>query len=131
MSYAPICMGATTRREFLRMGAGGAALLYGGGLLHAADALAATERDTLHFLTRPDLHPPRLTVTHGAKTAPGAGHWHIYLNGKYNAYSVDPIVGVTSRLAPGVYAVTAELANNDHSSVAGVKRTRAMTVHGH
>ena len=64
----------------------------------------------------------------GKAVTAGGGHWHIYLNGRYNAYSVDPVVGVSAKLRPGTYAVTAELANNDHSAVPNTTRTRAITV---
>src|SRR6476469_3658451 len=62
---------------------GGARAALAGSLLggvdlfaRAGDALAAERaQDTRHFVSRPDLHPPTLSVTHRGKTAPG----HLFL----------------------------------------------------
>jgi hypothetical protein len=68
---------ATTRAEFLRRAAAGGALLLTGGaarLLEAPDARGAvgTAGRVQRFVSRPDLQPPVVTVTHRAEsTAPG------------------------------------------------------------
>ena len=47
----------------------------------------------------------------------GSGHWHIYVNGKYNNAVANPTMGKTKKLKKGEYKVYVELANNDHSSL--------------
>jgi arylsulfotransferase ASST len=69
-----------TRGEFLRTAgrftAGAAALGWGDWLLGASDALASGA-DVQHFVSRPDLRPPKLTVVHrGGATAEG----HLFLS---------------------------------------------------
>jgi hypothetical protein len=63
--------GRLSRDRFLRGVAGGAAFLYGGRLLDAADALAASGGATMAFVSRPDLRPPKLHVVRHGTPAPG------------------------------------------------------------
>jgi hypothetical protein len=52
----------------------------------------------------------------GKAPRPDGGHWHIYVNGRYNNYSVNPTRGSTKLnklLPPGTYRVSAHLANNN------------------
>lgn len=66
-----------TRERVLRdaLGAGAGLLVLDrlpGSLLSGAEALAARSRTVDHFVSRPDLRPPKLTVLHAGKT--GDGH---------------------------------------------------------
>jgi hypothetical protein len=54
------------------------------------------------------------------------GHWHIYVDGKYNGFSAHARIGQTTKLADGTHALYVELANNDHSSLK--PRVRSGTV---
>ena len=56
------------------------------------------------------------------------GHWHIFVNGKYNNYSANATKGVTLKLKHGDYKITAALANNDHSPVKGTHPSKAISV---
>ena len=56
------------------------------------------------------------------------GHWHIFVNGKYNNYSANATKGVTLKLKHGDYKITAALANDDHSPVKGTHPTKAISV---
>ena len=58
---------------------------------------------------------------------PGGGHWHVFVDGKYNA-AVAAARGVTHRLAPGAHTISAELANNDHSRLSPPVRSAAVKV---
>jgi hypothetical protein len=60
------------------------------------------------------------------KNTPGSGHWHIYVNGKYNNLSANATVGKTMKLKKGDYKVYVELANNDHSSL--TEKTVSKTI---
>ena len=69
-----------TRTQLVQRGARAAlagSLLGGVDLLaHAGEAFGAERaKDTRHFVSRPDLHPPTLTVLKNGKTAPG----HVFL----------------------------------------------------
>jgi hypothetical protein len=55
------------------------------------------------------------------------GHWHIFVNGKYNIYSANATKGVTTKLKKGDYKITVALANNDHSPVKGTHPSKAVT----
>jgi ABC-type glycerol-3-phosphate transport system substrate-binding protein len=55
------------------------------------------------------------------------GHWHIYVNGKYNTYSANATKGVTTKLKNGDYKITVALANDDHSLVKGTHPSKAVT----
>ena len=56
------------------------------------------------------------------------GHWHIFVNGKYNNYSANATKGVTTKLKKGDYKITVALANDDHSPVKGTHPSKAITV---
>jgi hypothetical protein len=56
------------------------------------------------------------------------GHWHIYVNGKYNAYSASPKSGRTTALKKGDYKLYVALANDDHSPVKGADRSKTISV---
>jgi len=55
------------------------------------------------------------------------GHWHIYVNGKYNTYSANATKGTTTKLKKGDYKITVALANDDHSPVKGTHPSKAIT----
>jgi hypothetical protein len=59
---------------------------------------------------------------------PDGGHWHVYVNGKYNNYSASAKSGKTKVLKHGDYKVYVALANNDHSSVRGADRSKTISV---
>ena len=50
-----------------------------------------------------------------AANVAGQGHWHIYVNGKYNTFSANATTGRTKKLKNGDYKLYVELVNNDHS----------------
>jgi hypothetical protein len=56
------------------------------------------------------------------------GHWHIFVNGKYNNYSANATKGVTTKLKKGDYKITVALANDDHSPVKGAHPSKAVSV---
>ena len=103
----------TTRADFVRRVSGGALglVLFGGsGLelrpLGAEDAAGATLRspnDVLHFRSRPDLRPPRLTVLRSGRI--GSLPVPVALVGAWTARRVDPRRegrgGVVSADTPG------------------------------
>jgi hypothetical protein len=65
----------------------------------------------------------------GKKTnKPDGGHWHIYVNGKYNNYSASTKSGHTTKLKHGDYKLYVALANDDHSPVKGAERSKTVTV---
>ena len=65
----------------------------------------------------------------GKKTnKPDGGHWHIFVNGKYNSYSANATKGVTTKLKKGDYKITVALANDDHSPVMGTHASKAVSV---
>lgn len=57
----------------------------------------------------------------------GGGHWHIFVDGKYNS-AVAARRGVTTKLAAGAHRIVVELANNDHSRLRPPVRSAAVTV---
>lgn len=66
----------------------------------------------------------------GTPPSPGSGHWHIYVDGKYSNYSIDPFKGFTAaNLKSGrTYKIYAELANNNHSPLKPSIRSNTVTV---
>lgn len=62
------------------------------------------------------------------KLAKDGGHWHIYVNGKYNTYSANATVGKTTPLKKGDYKLRAELANNDHSPLKEPAKSKTISV---
>jgi len=56
------------------------------------------------------------------------GHWHIFVNGKYNNLSANATTGRTVKLRRGRYAIRAELAYNDHSELTPPARSRTLTI---
>lgn len=56
------------------------------------------------------------------------GHWHIYVNGKYNNYSASAKSGHTTVLKHGDYKIYVALANDDHSPVKGSDRSKTISV---
>lgn len=57
----------------------------------------------------------------------GGGHWHIFVDGKYNS-AVAALRGVTTKLTAGSHRIVAELANNDHSRLSPPVRSAAVKV---
>ena len=62
------------------------------------------------------------------KNAAGAGHWHIYVNSKYNNYSANATSGKTTALKKGDYKVYVTLNNNDHSPLSEPTRSKTIPV---
>lgn len=58
---------------------------------------------------------------------PGGGHWHVFVDGKYNN-AVAATRGATTKLAPGAHTIRAELANNDHSRLSPPVRSVAVKI---
>jgi hypothetical protein len=56
------------------------------------------------------------------------GHWHIFVNGKYNNFSANAHTGRTLKLEHGTYKIQVELANNDHSELSPPVKSKAMTI---
>ena len=56
------------------------------------------------------------------------GHWHIFVNGKYNNFSANAHTGRTLKLKHGTYKIQAELANNDHSELSPPVKSKVMTI---
>jgi hypothetical protein len=67
----------------------------------------------------------------GKKPKPDGGHWHIYVNGRYNNFSTSPTKGQTDpkkKLTPGSYKVYAALANNNHTLLKPSVKSKTVTV---
>jgi Domain of unknown function (DUF4399) len=56
------------------------------------------------------------------------GHWHIFVNGKYNNFSANAHTGKTLKLEHGTYKIQVELANNDHSELSPPVKSKSMTI---
>jgi hypothetical protein len=56
------------------------------------------------------------------------GHWHIFVNGKYNNFSAGAHTGRTLKLEHGTYKIQVELANNDHSELSQPVKSKVMTI---
>jgi hypothetical protein len=56
------------------------------------------------------------------------GHWHIFVNGKYNNFSANAHTGKTTKLRHGTYKIQAELANNDHSELSPPVKSKTMSI---
>ena len=63
----------------------------------------------------------------GKKNVAGKGHWHIYVNGKYNNFAAG-MAGKTKPLKKGDYKVYVTLNNNDHSPLSEPTRSKAISV---
>ena len=63
----------------------------------------------------------------GKKNVAGKGHWHIYVNGKYNNASAATS-GTTKPLKKGDYKVYVTLNNNDHSPLSPPVRSKTVSV---
>lgn len=61
------------------------------------------------------------------KNTAGKGHWHMYVNGKYNNAS-GATSGKTKVLKKGDYKVYVTLNNNDHSPLSEPTRSKTITV---
>ena len=59
--------------------------------------------------------------------AADGGHWHIFVDGKYNN-AAAATKGITTKLAPGSHTILVELAHNDHSRLSPPVRSAAVTV---
>lgn len=58
----------------------------------------------------------------------GGGHWHIFVDGRYNGFSASRTLGRTTKLAAGAHTIRVELAHNDHSPLRVAVRSRAVRV---
>jgi Domain of unknown function (DUF4399) len=56
------------------------------------------------------------------------GHWHIFVNGKYNNFSANARTGKTLKLKHGTYKIQVELANNDHSELSPPVKSKTMSI---
>ena len=59
------------------------------------------------------------------------GHWHIYVNGRYNNFSTSATRGQTKptkKLGPGEYRIGAVLANNNHTELKPKVRSAPVIV---
>jgi hypothetical protein len=56
------------------------------------------------------------------------GHWHLFVNGKYNNATASPTTGKSLKLKPGTYKISAELANNDHSELSPPVKSKTLTI---
>ena len=63
----------------------------------------------------------------GKANVAGRGHWHIYVNGKYNNFAAATS-GKTKALKKGDYKVYVTLNNNDHSSLSEPTRSKTISV---
>lgn len=63
----------------------------------------------------------------GKKNVAGKGHWHIYVNGKYNNFAAATS-GRTKPLKKGDYKVYVTLNNNDHSPLSEPTRSKTISV---
>ena len=63
----------------------------------------------------------------GKANVAGKGHWHIYVNGKYNNFAAATS-GKTKALKKGDYKVYVTLNNNDHSSLSEPTRSKTISV---
>jgi hypothetical protein len=66
----------------------------------------------------------------GKKNVAGKGHWHIYVDGKYDNAS-GTTTGKTKPLKPGDYKVYVTLNNNDHSPLSEPTRSKTITLMVH
>lgn len=57
------------------------------------------------------------------------GHWHIFVDGKYNNFSANATTGKALKVPAGWHTVTAELANNDHSELSPPRKSKSLRVH--
>jgi len=62
------------------------------------------------------------------KNVAGAGHWHLYVNNKYNNYSANATSGKTTALKQGDYKVYVTLNNNDHSPLSEPTKSKTIPV---
>jgi hypothetical protein len=91
-----------------------------------------------NFKVNPDRTVTVLVKVHNWKMYPklvgsktnkkDGGHWHIYVNGKYNNYSASAKSGKTTKLKKGDYKLYVALANDDHSLVKGADRSKKISV---
>ncbi len=63
----------------------------------------------------------------GKKNVAGKGHWHIYVNGRYNNFAAATS-GRTKALKKGDYKVYVTLNDNDHSPLSEPTRSKTITV---
>src|SRR5581483_1062203 len=59
----------------------------------------------------------------GTAPAPGVGHWHLMVDGKYAGLSVSDVISLPNPAMPdvpaGQHEIAVELHNNDHTPVQG------------
>jgi hypothetical protein len=70
---------------------------------------------------------PKLVGSTSTPTRPNGGHWHIFVDGKYDNFSASPTTGTAIKVKAGKHTVYAELANNNHSSLKPA--VKSNTVH--
>ena len=110
----------------------------------AIQAGATTSRSTARSITLLSVHELRGSVVQvnvritGWKMLPTkvgkkpnsatGGHWHIFVNGKYNNFSANARTGKSLKLEHGTYKIQAELANNDHSELNPPVKSKVMSI---
>ncbi len=57
------------------------------------------------------------------------GHWHVFVDGKYNNYSANATTGRALKVKSGWHTVRVELANNDHSELSPPRKSKSLRVH--
>ena len=57
------------------------------------------------------------------------GHWHVFVDGKYNNFSANAHTGKALKVKAGWHTVRVELANNDHSELSPPRKSKSMRVH--
>lgn len=57
------------------------------------------------------------------------GHWHVFVDGKYNNFSASATTGRALKVKAGWHTVQVELANNDHSELRPAVKSRKLRVH--
>ena len=57
------------------------------------------------------------------------GHWHIFVDGKYNNFSANAHTGKALKVKAGWHTVMVELANNDHSELSPPRKSKTIRVH--
>ncbi|HEY6963246.1 MAG TPA: hypothetical protein VI408_15275 [Gaiellaceae bacterium] len=113
----------------LALGVTGAAFAHGGDApsIKLESARAVGHTIVVHVQIE---HWKMLPSRVGKKpNSPTGGHWHVFVDGKYNNFSANATTGKALKVTAGWHIVQAELANNDHSELKPPVKSRTMRVH--
>jgi hypothetical protein len=114
-------------RRILALVLAGSALIFGGAATQASQgSQAARSIKILSAKAEKGVVTVRVSIAGwkmyptlvGKAPKPDGGHWHIYVNGRYNNFSTSATRGQTNpkkKLGPGEYRIGAVLANNNHT----------------